>query len=49
MGLCLIDNCDLENLGDVCAAIGRSEFLFTVGPLRVEHGTGSPVNPLAVL
>jgi kynurenine formamidase len=49
MGLCLIDNCDLEDLGDVCAALGRAEFMFTVGPLRVENGTGSPVNPLAVL
>jgi len=49
MGLCLIDNCDLEALARVCAELGRSEFLLTIGALRIERGTGSPVNPIAVL
>jgi kynurenine formamidase len=25
------------------------EFLFIASPLRVMHGTGSPVNPIAIL
>jgi kynurenine formamidase len=48
MGLWLVDNCDLEALGDTCEQLGRWEFLFTMGPLRITNGTGSPVNPIAV-
>jgi kynurenine formamidase len=49
MGLTLIDNCDLEALGQACQEAGRAEFLFCIGPLRIERGTGSPVNPIAIL
>lgn len=49
MGLPLIDNMNLEDLADACAAAGRWEFLFVMAPLRVPGGTGSPVNPLAIL
>jgi len=31
------------------ASSGRTEFLFVGAPLRIEGGTGSPINPLAVL
>jgi kynurenine formamidase len=48
MGLWLIDNCDLEALADTCAELGRAEFLLSLGTLRIENGTGSPVNPIAV-
>jgi hypothetical protein len=47
MGLCLIDNCDLEELAATCARLSRYEFLFTLAPLRLTGGTGSPANPLA--
>jgi kynurenine formamidase len=47
MGLCLIDNCDLEELAATCARLARHEFLFTLAPLRLEGGTGSPANPIA--
>ena len=47
MGLWLIDNCDLEPLVAACRRLGRWTFLFTLAPLRVTGGTGSPVNPLA--
>ena len=47
MGLSLLDNCDLEELAATCTRLRRSEFCFTVAPLRIEGGTGSPVNPLA--
>jgi kynurenine formamidase len=48
MGLCLIDNCDFERLALVVDEVGRSEFLFSAGPLLIENGTGSPINPLAL-
>jgi kynurenine formamidase len=48
MGLCLIDNCDFERLAAVAAEVGRWEFLFSAAPLQIEHGTGSPINPLAL-
>ena len=47
MGLWLLDACDFEELAATCARLGRSEFCFTVAPLRIEGGTGSPVNPIA--
>ena len=47
MGLPLLDNANFERLAEACAASGRYEFLFTVAPLVVLGGTGSPVNPLA--
>ncbi len=49
MGLHLLDNLYFTDLETACAAERRWEFLLTVAPLRVERGTGSPVNPIAVL
>ena len=49
MGLHLIDNMALSALSERCAAEKRWEFLFTMSPLRIERGTGCPVNPVAVL
>ncbi|WP_238697853.1 cyclase family protein, partial [Streptomyces sp. E5N91] len=48
MGLWLIDNCQLEDLGTTCADLNRWHFLFSLGPLRLTGATGSPVNPLAL-
>jgi kynurenine formamidase len=48
-GLILIDNALLEPLALACRQEQRSDFLFTVAPLVVNGGTGSPVNPVAVL
>ncbi len=48
MGLHLLDNLELRAVSDAADARQRWEFLFVVAPLRVEGGTGSPVNPLAV-
>jgi kynurenine formamidase len=48
MGLWLIDNCNLEDLAQACAARQRWEFLLTIAPLRLRNVTGSPVNPLAI-
>ncbi|MFI7451067.1 cyclase family protein [Nonomuraea sp. NPDC049714] len=34
---------------DELSASGRTDFVFVVAPLRIEGGTGSPVNPLVIL
>jgi kynurenine formamidase len=47
MGLHLLDNLDLEELGRACAEEERWEFLLTIAPLILLRGTASPVNPIA--
>lgn len=49
LGVPLLDNLDLEPLAAACAAAGRYEFQLTLAPLNIPHGTGSPLNPVAVL
>ncbi|MEU9987729.1 cyclase family protein [Streptomyces sp. NPDC048045] len=49
MGVPLLDNLDLEALSAATAEAGRYDFLLVVAPLNVPGGTGSPVNPVAVL
>ena len=49
MGLWLIDNCNLEPLVEACRAAGRYQFMIVLAPLGLRGGTGSPVNPIAVL
>jgi kynurenine formamidase len=48
IGLHLLDNLDLRGLSAACARRRRWEFFYSVAPLRVARGTGSPVNPLAI-
>ena len=48
MGLWILDNADLEALAGACQERGRWEFMLTINPLRIEGGTGSPANPVAV-
>ena len=47
MGVHIFDNCDLEEVAQTAAKLGRWEFLVTASPLAVEGGTGSPLNPIA--
>jgi kynurenine formamidase len=49
MGLWILDNLDLSALSEACIDRGRWGFLFTVAPLKITGGTGSPVNPVALL
>jgi kynurenine formamidase len=49
MGVRLLDYLQLEDLRQACEAAGRWEFLFMAAPLRILGGTGSPLNPIAVL
>jgi kynurenine formamidase len=49
LGIHLLDYLQLEDLRAACEQAGRWEFLFVAAPLRIPGGTGSPVNPLAIL
>jgi kynurenine formamidase len=49
MGVLLLDYLQFEDLRGACESAGRWEFLCVTSPLRIEGGTGSPVNPLAIL
>jgi kynurenine formamidase len=48
-GVPMIDNCSLGSLAEACAEEDRWEVMFMVAPLVLIGGTGSPVNPLALL
>ena len=47
LGLNILDNQDLEAVGELAAAQKRWEFMLTVAPVPVTGGTGFPVNALA--
>ena len=49
MGVHLLDYLHLDELGGACEDAGRWEFLFVGAPLRIAGGTGSPLNPIAIL
>jgi len=49
MGLWLIDNCNLELIGDQCTSRKRWDFMIAIATLRIRGGTGSPVNPIAIV
>ena len=49
MGVPLLDYLQLDELSAACASSGRWEFFFVTAPLRIVGGTGSPLNPIAVL
>ena len=49
MGLHLLDWLQFDNLVPLCAEFGRWSFCCVIAPLRLAHGTGSPVNPIAIL
>lgn len=49
LGIHLLDNLALENLATACAERGRWAFQFVVAPLIIEKGTGSAVNPIAIM
>ena len=49
LGLPILDNTDLEEIGRACAAQHRWEFFVTAAPWRFRGATSSPVNPLAIL
>jgi kynurenine formamidase len=48
MGVSIWDNPDFERAVEQSKRLNRYEFLFTSAPLRIDKGTGSPLNPLAI-
>ena len=48
MGLTVGEMWDLEELGAVCAELGRYEFFLSAPPLPITRAVGSPINPIAV-
>jgi kynurenine formamidase len=49
MGVHLLDYLQFEDLVAACERAGRWDFLFVAAPLRIVGGTGSPLNPIAIL
>jgi kynurenine formamidase len=49
LGLHLLDYLQFAELTQACAAAGRWSFLCVIAPLHLPTGTGSPVNPIAIL
>jgi kynurenine formamidase len=48
MGVSIFDNLDFERAIEEARRLNRYEFLFMASPLRIDQGTGSPLNPLAI-
>jgi kynurenine formamidase len=49
LGVHLLDYLQFEDLVPLCETADRWSFLSVVAPLRIPGGTGSPVNPIAVM
>ena len=49
LGLHLMDYLEFNELAPLCEREGRWAFLCVIAPLRLPTGTGSPVNPIAIL
>ena len=49
LGVHLLDYLQFGELVPVCQEAGRWSFLCVIAPLRLHGGTGSPVNPIAIL
>jgi kynurenine formamidase len=48
-GMAHVDNAYLGELAAACRSQGRYEFMVSIAPLPIVGGTGSPVNPIAIL
>jgi hypothetical protein len=49
LGVHLLDYLEFAELVPVCEQAGRWSFMCVIAPLRLQAGTGSPVNPIAIL
>jgi len=49
LGVHLLDYLQFGELTPACEEAGRWSFLCVIAPLRLHAGTGSPVNPIAIL
>lgn len=48
LGLSVSEINDFSELSDDCAEDGKYDFLYVAAPLKIERGTGGPVNPVAI-
>jgi kynurenine formamidase len=48
MGMQLLDNQNLDDLAQACAARSRWAFLLVIAPLKLVGGTASMINPIAI-
>jgi kynurenine formamidase len=48
LGVHILDRANFDRLAEAAAARNRWDFMLTVAPLAIPHGTGSPVNPIAM-
>ena len=48
LGVNLLDNQDLEALGETAARLNRWTFMLTINPMPVAGGTGFPLNAIAM-
>lgn len=49
LGVQLLDYLQFDDLLPLCEATGRWSFFCVIAPLRLSMGTGSPINPIAIL
>jgi kynurenine formamidase len=49
LGLHLLDYLQFDDLVPLCEESARWSFFCVIAPLRLPHGTGSPVNPIAIV
>ncbi len=49
LGLHLLDYLQFEDLVPLCERTGHWSFFCVIAPLRLSRGTGSPVNPIAIV
>jgi kynurenine formamidase len=48
LGVVMTEMAWLDDLAADCAADGQYDFLYAAAPLKVVHGAGAPVNPMAL-
>jgi len=49
LGMPLVHHLDLEQLAKGMVGRTQKSFFFSVSPLKIDGGTGSPVNPVAII
>jgi len=49
LGMMLMDYLEFADLVPLCEQLARWSFLCVIAPLRLPVGTGSPINPIAIL
>ena len=49
LGVHLLDYLEFDELVPLCEEAGRWSFFCVIAPLRLPRGTGSPVNPIAIV